>query len=250
MDKIRPIPPTRKTEPVKQEGSEKVSAPKRIEARVEENHHLQTVLGNRFFGLREWSTMLGKPFSERQLLHTPAFPWNREFLNSPCPFTPGRSIKDTHMAFLGFEHFSGQRLSISGFERFSSSPHQPQFSFQNHGFRENNAIRTETLQHRWYLAPLHGPHFPNTHSFEDRVSRLPQGYSVSSAIEEMTKNFLYYVRNGQYPSQNQFSFTSSTTSQRERIVVGTNNHMICFDTRTYQAQESMLSIASSIRLAR
>ena len=60
----------------------------------------RAILGKNFFGVEEWSALYGVNFTKKQLREVADFPWNEDVLNAPCPFVKGKSVKETHFAFL------------------------------------------------------------------------------------------------------------------------------------------------------
>ena len=54
------------------------------------------IMGDNFFGPEEWA-LCGVAVRLRDV---PLFPWSRKILEEPCPFTPGKLVKETHVAYL------------------------------------------------------------------------------------------------------------------------------------------------------
>lgn len=206
-----PIPATPK--PLR---TSSMSEEKRLEATAREESRLRDMFGDRFFGSEEWARHLNAPLSREQLANTPRFPWSNAYLNQPCPFTPGKRVRDTHMVFLGIDRAQGSPLTLQRLFMLRGSQYQLQPLFQNH-FRPEDILRFQNelffsrdrLQHRWYLAPLDIPTY---------YSLTPKCYAQSSAIEEATKLFLYYAKHGK-PPHGGTSFTSSKNSLNEMISV-------------------------------
>jgi len=62
------------------------------------------VMGENLFGIGEWKRYypsLAKFFEPNDLARLRFFPWDEDTLNSPCPFDPKRTIRETHFAFVG-----------------------------------------------------------------------------------------------------------------------------------------------------
>ena len=164
-------------------------------------HHqlARTIMGKNFFGIEEWSAY-GVNFSKKQLREVTKFPWNKDILNAPCPFVKDKSIRETHFAFLGLYAIRGKPLTIIMWqELLHPALGQPRFSsYASDSWYENETFANfMTCAFRWYLMPLEIILKP-TDKPQSQIEMLPPEYEVPFAIEEATKDLLYYRKNGVY----------------------------------------------------
>ncbi len=154
------------------------------------------LLNENIFDVRDWMSF-HVLFTEKQLCDAEKFPWDEEILNSPCPFTEGKRVKDTHFAFLGLEQIDeGRPLTVV--EWYSNEQLQPHL-MRNVWFTEQSYAKTKTLRFRWYLM-LKGP-VPDSlnKTFEEQKTLLPEEYVLPSTIEEFTKAILVFWKTGKFP---------------------------------------------------
>jgi len=64
-----------------------------------------------------------------------------------------------------------------------------------HSLKENFANEL-TCGFRWYLMPLEIVPNSTSKTYQEQLAMLPTDYKVSLAIEEVTKEILYYRKNG------------------------------------------------------
>ncbi|MBI5153390.1 MAG: hypothetical protein HZA36_02945 [Parcubacteria group bacterium] len=120
------------------------------------------------------------------------------------------------MIFLGIDYAQGSPFTIQRLSTLHSFSHQPSFYLPTHPHpAKEHFFSRETLQYRWYLSPLHTEQglFPSN------------GYRISSAIEEATKLFLHYTRNGRYSYQ-ALALTSTISSSHHEVLIGVQNNAI------------------------
>jgi hypothetical protein len=193
--------------------------------------HARTILNKNFFGVEEWRTFYGVNFSERQLQEVAKFPWNEEVLTAPCPFVNGRSIKETHFAFLGLEAINGKPLTIMEFHKLHPRPGHPRLSTGGGLWYESQTFATNTtcsLQWYFMLQEVY-PNFVNK-SYEEQVAMLPSEYRVSLTVEEVTKDILFFRKNGLYPNQGMYGrcqdsylYEGTHVTVSPRVIVGSDD---------------------------
>lgn len=181
----------------------------------------RAVMGKNFFGIEEWSSLYGVSFTKKQLREVADFPWGEDILNAPCPFVEGKSIKETHFAFLGIPSVNGKPLTILKWHELHLATGQPKFYFANNPWYGNQKFATEvTCELRWYLMPLEIVPSSTNKTYQEQVAMLTQDYEVPNAIEEVTKSILYYRKNGIRLNQSRWSRCQDVTSVGYRVNVG------------------------------
>lgn len=179
----------------------------------------------KFWGVNDWRRFYKVIFTEEQLKVAMEFPWDEDILNGPCPFNPGKLIKQTHFAFLGLPQFNGSPFNLMRFARMypqRKASYTVQFNnilgpvtygmkfyseaiIQIEGFCSGNdddlsdtpwyekepAAET-ALELRWYLMLKEA--IPNSDkiNLEEQLKMLPPEYERPTVIAEVAKNLLYY----------------------------------------------------------
>lgn len=183
----------------------------------------RAIMGKNFFGAEEWSEFYGVSFSEEKLQKLAEFPWSEGVLNAPCPFVKGKSIRETHFAFLGLDAIKGRPLTIlrwpeiqhgSGSE--SSGPHL-RSSLE---WYSDDQVFEEVCDFRWYLMPLEIIPGSMNKKFEEQVVMFPLEYQVPLAIEEVSKHILYYRKNGICLNSKAWGWCQDLVSGDNRVMVG------------------------------
>ncbi|MDD5396111.1 MAG: hypothetical protein PHV78_02575 [Patescibacteria group bacterium] len=184
---------------------------------------VRELMGNeRFFGPDDWAALYGARFTKKQLREIARFPWNETVLNSPCPFVPGKTIRETHIAFLELDRINGTPLTIMKWQQLQPAPGQPRFyKYSSEAWYSNQrfAVRT-TGKLRWRLMPLEIVPNSEDKTFADQQSMLPTNYEVPPAVTEVTKAMLYFKKSGQYVNPTRYGRCSDLTSGGYRVYVG------------------------------
>jgi len=182
----------------------------------------RAILGKNFFGVEEWSSLYGVNFSNKQLREAAKFPWSEDVLNAPCPFHKGKNIKETHFAFLGLNGFRGKPLTILKWQELHPDSGQPKFcSYTSDNWYAKEKFGNEpTCGFRWYLMPLEILPDSTDKTYQEQVAMLPADYEVPHAIEEITKDILYYRKNGICLFPIRYGRCQDVTSDGRRVRVG------------------------------
>ncbi len=154
---------------------------------------VRKIMGKNFFGIEEWSFFYGVNFSKKQLREVAKFPWSEDVLNAPCPFHKGKSVKETHFAFLGLNKINGEPLTILKWQEL----HRAWFRSYHPGAwcAEEKFATEQTCAFRWYLMLLEIVPNSTNKTFQEQTAMLPADYEVPLAIEEVTKLILYRRKN-------------------------------------------------------
>lgn len=166
------------------------------------------IMGDKnFWGVEDWSSFFGLNFSKKQLQEIVEFPWGEDILNAPCPFRAPLSIRQTHFAFLGLESYKGKPLTTVKWDEILSPDglrhmnDKPQFypdAPNKFGEETKRAANKLACKPRWYLMFLGNNYMSK--AYAEQVAMLPAEYEIPFVIEEVTKNILYYKKNGDYPT--------------------------------------------------
>ena len=142
------------------------------------NHQVaRAIMGKNLFGVEEWAALYGVKFTKKQLREVAEFPWGEEVLNAPCPFVKGKTIKETHFAFLGLENVNGKPLTILHLQELHPQGSQPKFaSYAPNSWYFNQVWATnETAKFRWYLMSLEIVPNSEDKNYQEQAAMLSQG---------------------------------------------------------------------------
>ncbi len=175
-----------------------------------QTHELRAMLNNSLFDLSDWQLLFNGQMDKTKLPSVPPFPWDTDVLNEPCPFVQGKTVRETHFAFLGLDHIETvhgftKTLTITGWQTIypQKGRRHPRFHYDNIGYGnrwyQTLAFASEaTCQFRWYLMPTRIIPGSRNKTFEEQQTLLPAGYEIPLAIEELTKQVLYFIQTGRY----------------------------------------------------
>lgn len=187
-------------------------------------HHklARATLGNNFFGVEEWSALYGVNFTTRQLRAVADFPWGEDVLSASCPFVESKTIRETHFAFLGLDRFKGKPLTIRKWQEIHPASGQPRFYFygQDAWYGGERFATNEVCRLRWYLMFREIVPGSTSKLFEEQQAMLSADYEVPRAVEEATKDILYYRRNGVYLNPTVWARCQDIDSGGSRVGVG------------------------------
>lgn len=137
------------------------------------------------FGPNEWTMLMGMKFSKKQIKEIADFPWSKDILNAKCPFSEGRTVGETHFAFLGMESYRGAPLNalnlILLIQRASL-----QSSYLDWIASQDFAVK-KTCEFRWYLMPKEVPHIFRGKFYDNQLEILPSEYYAASVAEYTAK---------------------------------------------------------------
>ena len=182
----------------------------------------RALMGQNFFGVEEYATVYGVNFSKKQLREVSEFPWGEDVINGPCPFNKGKTVRETHFAFLGIDKLNGSPLTIMKFQELHPASGQPKFyNYAPSSWYHQQAFATDkTMKLRWYL--LLKDIVPNSTStsWDDQKAMLPTEYEVPTAVEETAKDLYTQRKTGTYPNLRVYTKVDDTSSVGVRVGVG------------------------------
>lgn len=177
-------------------------------------HHklARAVMGQNFFGVEDWATFYGASFTKKQLRQVAEFPWGEDVLNGPCPFVTGKTIRETHFAFLGLHQLKGTPLTVKHWLTVHPKDGQPRFYFAENPWHDGQPHTDEaTMELKWYL--LLKDIVPNSTSMtpEEQAPLVPQEYDIPTTISEVTKDILVFRKTGVRPNPTRWSACKERT---------------------------------------
>ena len=182
----------------------------------------RAVLGKNLFGVEEWASLYSAHLTQKQLREVSEFPWDGNVLNAPCPFVKGKTVKETHFAFLGLEKWNGRPLTIVKLQELHPANGQPRFySYTPAAWYSKEKFATDvTMKLRWYL--LLKDIVPNSENmmFDDQKAMLPKEYEVPSAVAEIAKDLLVFKKTGVYANPSRYARTEDVSSGGDRVGAG------------------------------
>jgi len=182
------------------------------------------IMGRNMFDVADWMSYYNVKFTKRQLREAAKFPWSEDVLNGPCPYNPGKLVKDTHFAFLGITKINGVVFSV--WEWLKLHPgigdNQPRFYFaENHPGHEGQPhTDVATMEFRWYLllkeiVPGSTSKFP-----EAQVAMLTSAYEVPSTIAEVFKEILVFRKTKVQLNRTVWSACKDWTVKTDKVSAG------------------------------
>lgn len=179
----------------------------------------RALMGNSFLGAEEWATLYGVTFTKKQLRQVTKFPWSEDVLNTACPFVKGKSVRETHFAFLGLAKLNGTQLTIMKWHELHPASGQPRFYFEpDQWYREEVFAKDATLEFRWHL--LLTEIVPGSTNKRPYEQALPPEYELPTALAEVTKDLFVYRKLGAYPNREHWAHTKEQTSHGGFSLVG------------------------------
>ena len=150
------------------------------------------ILGNNIFTIADWQKYCFNSFSEKQIQEFNKFPWNEKFLDSPCPFNKGLSIKQTHFAFIGLESINKEFLHA---DNWHSLNFETLYSIDTKFMRNPDASK---LKFRWYLMLKKEMPGSSNKTIEQQMAMLPESgeYQIPTLEAQITKMTLCNITNG------------------------------------------------------
>lgn len=177
---------------------------------------VRAIMGDRIFGPEEWSALYGA----RLLKRIPAFPWSEEVLKSPSPFHKGKTVAETHFAFLGLAKLNGKPLNIMRWRELHPATGQPRFYSDNPWYGRETFATDTTCEFKWYLMSLDIVPNSERKTYQEQLALLNQDYEVPTAIAEVTKDILAFRKTGTYPKHNRYGRCIDVSSVGYRVDVG------------------------------
>jgi hypothetical protein len=181
------------------------------------------IMGDNFFGSIAWADSYRTTLSGRQQKKIANFPWSEEVLDSECPLNPGKTVSQTHFAFLGMSSLlGGEQLTIARWQVIHPADSQPRFySYPSDTwFANEDFILSSTCDLRWYLALKEIVPNSTSKRWENMLGMLPSEYETASSIAETTKVLLYRRKNNVYLNRNVYAACDTLVSVGHRVVVG------------------------------
>jgi hypothetical protein len=161
----------------------------------------QGLMGHKPFGPNDWRELLGESLaSEADQEVSSVFPWHPSTLSEPCPFTPGKRICETHVAYFGMPACGQEPFTVySWMERY------PELFEIDEPTANFHAVWRVACEPRWHLLP-----FPSSQHADVRFVMLDRrldpppifsSYKVTSLVAEVTKLILYRQKYGGWPER-------------------------------------------------
>lgn len=169
------------------------------------------------FGIADWQTLYRIALTPKQVATVAKFPWGDKVLNAPCPFHPGKMVRETHFAFVGLD-----TITVMELQRLNPKSAEPRFySYAPDAWYPKEKFATKTtLALRWYLLLKDIVPGSENSTFDNQNGMLPKEYEVPSAVAETAKDLLVYKKTGVYANSNRYARTADLDSGGRRVSVG------------------------------
>jgi len=137
-------------------------------------------------------------------------------------FYQGKLIRDTHFLWLGLEIINGESLTIVRWQKIHPKAGEPNFYFYppDCWYEAENFAGQAVCRPQWHLSLVDIVPGSTSKWHDDQKKMLPDGYEVPSAIEEVTKDILFYRRRGVWPNSKVYACVSGLTADGRRVFVG------------------------------
>jgi hypothetical protein len=170
------------------------------------------------FGIADWQKFYGIVLAPKQIASVANFPWSDKTLNTPCPFNPGKMVRETHFAFVGLD-------TVSIMELQKLNPKEAtELRFYAYGsdswYRNEEFATTVKLKFRWYLLLKDIVPGSENRTFDEQKAMLSKEYEVPTALQEVAKDFLIFKKTGTYVNSNRYARTANLNSDGCRVFVG------------------------------
>ena len=168
------------------------------------------------FGVGDWQTVYHARLTPKQMMAVEEFPCDA-VLNSPCPFNPGKMVRETHFAFVGLE-----QITIMELQKLNPKKTEPRFYdyAPDSWYSKEKFAAKETLKLHWYLLLKDIVPGSESKTFDEQVAMLPKEYEVPSAVAETAKDLLIFKKTGVYVNPTRYARTSDVDSDGRRVSVG------------------------------
>lgn len=186
---------------------------------------VEKIMGRNFWGVKDWLSYCNVVFTKEQISEIMESSFDTDILNAPCPFEMGKSIKETHFAFLGLDEIRHKPLTIIEFQELISMRNRSSLFPKKRWYKTESFANNKTCALRLYLMPLAIIPKSTEKIFQEQLAILPEDYEVPSAIEEVFKDILYYKKNGILLNPSKWAMCQDITSwgERDRVAVGAFN---------------------------
>jgi hypothetical protein len=169
-----------------------------------------------YFGIADWRTLHRVVVTGKQTVAIGEFPWSEAVLNAPCPFHPGKMIRETHFAFVGLDH-----VTIAELQKLYPQSGQPRFySYEDSWYAKQKFATKTTLALRWYLLLKDIVPGSENKTFDEQQAMLPKEYEVPSAVAEIAKDLFVFQKTGKHVNPNRYARTADFDSDGNRVGAG------------------------------
>jgi len=183
-----------------------------------ESRMARVVLGRNIFDDADWMSYYDAKFTKRQLRDAGKFPWGEDVLNSPCPFNKGKTVRETHFAFLGISALNGAPLTVAKWLELHPATGQPKFYFNANPWHTGQPHTDEaTMTLRWYLMLKDIVPGSTDMTPEDQVAMLPAEYEVPTTIAEVTKDILVFRKTDVRPNPSRWAACTERTVKTSQV---------------------------------
>jgi hypothetical protein len=167
----------------------------------------------RVWGLNDWASYYEKPEE--------LDPRVEEVLMAPCPFHKGKTVADTHFAFMGVPDINGSPLTVAKWLELHPADGQPKFYFNQNPWHVGQPhTDVAVMEPRLYILLREIIPGSTSSTPEEQVKMLPPEYEVPSTIAEVTKDILVFRKTGKRCNGSRWAACSERTIATSRAFAG------------------------------
>jgi hypothetical protein len=190
------------------------------------------------FGPEDWQKYLHADFPDG--LPTPF--WTEDLLDRPSPEHEIQEVRQTHFAFYGIGAVNGETVNLLYWVK--SLPGKVQF--EQASLAEMNFAQ-RALSTGWSLSLIGALPGSEKKPFPTQVKSIPNGYQVTSAIEEVSKLALYLIKYGSLPEQESRIRCFDVSQSGYNVVVQVAEGKIVIDSLPSDQSQDDLGVGVSLK---
>lgn len=137
------------------------------------------------FGLEAWVRHYPQAVKEEDRMNLPPLRISKTEMDSPCPFYPGKTIRETHALFLGLDTWRGQPLTVYRWWQLLPTQFNTEYlswAVKNYG----KSVNRQTCKRTWYMMVRLPFDDASKQGYATVADTLPARYRLPLLIEMLT----------------------------------------------------------------
>lgn len=138
--------------------------------------------------------------------------------NEPCPFVPGKTLRETHFVFLGLSNAGTEPLTLSKLDTLLRDHGRPLLSELSKASFADSFATTTQADTCLYVTPCEYPF--DELDYKEQLQKLPEGYVASTAIEAAQAQLLSVIKSGKFFAGNHYGRCADRDNKGRRLMIG------------------------------